>query len=67
MGPVADRAVISAATPVYPEWAKRDAVDAGVAGYAERVLYLKGDLVESKYDDEFKQQLLDELEQAKHK
>ena len=41
--------------------------EAGIAGYAERVLYLKGDLDDSGYDDAFKQQLLDELEQAKQK
>lgn len=32
-GPIADRAVLSYATPVYPEWAKRDAVEGSVTLY----------------------------------
>jgi TonB family protein len=32
-GPIADRVVISHATPVYPEWAKRDAVEGSVTLY----------------------------------
>ena len=33
MGPVADRPVIQHTTPVYPEWAKRDAVEGSVTLY----------------------------------
>jgi len=33
MGPVADRPVIQYTTPIYPEWAKRDAVEGSVTLY----------------------------------
>ena len=33
MGPIADRPVITYATPVYPDWAKRDAVEGSVTLY----------------------------------
>jgi TonB family protein len=33
MGPIADRPVLSVATPLYPEWAKRDAVEGSVTLY----------------------------------
>jgi TonB family protein len=33
MGPIADRAVITYATPSYPDWAKRDAVEGSVTLY----------------------------------
>jgi TonB family protein len=33
MGPIADRAILAHATPVYPEWAKRDAVEGSVTLY----------------------------------
>jgi TonB family protein len=33
MGPIADRAVITYATPVYPDWAKHDAVEGSVTLY----------------------------------
>jgi len=33
MGPIADRAILSHPTPVYPEWAKRDAVEGAVTLY----------------------------------
>jgi TonB family protein len=33
MGPIADRAVITYATPNYPDWAKRDAVEGSVTLY----------------------------------
>ena len=33
MGPIADRPVITYATPTYPEWAKRDAVEGSVTLY----------------------------------
>jgi TonB family protein len=33
MGPVADRAILSRSTPVYPEWAKSEAVEASVTLY----------------------------------
>lgn len=33
MGPIADRAVISYAAPLYPEWAKRDAIEGVVTLY----------------------------------
>jgi TonB family protein len=33
MGPIADRAIVAHATPVYPEWAKRDAVEGSVTLY----------------------------------
>jgi TonB family protein len=33
MGPIADRAVISYATPTYPDWAKRDGVEGSVTLY----------------------------------
>jgi len=33
MGPIADRAVLAHATPIYPEWAKRDAVEGSVTLY----------------------------------
>ena len=33
MGPVADRPVLSYVRPVYPEWAKRDAVEGSVTLY----------------------------------
>jgi len=33
MGPIADRAVLTHVTPVYPEWAKRDAVEGSVTLY----------------------------------
>ena len=33
MGPVADRPVIQHTTPIYPEWAKRDAVEGSVTLY----------------------------------
>jgi TonB family protein len=32
-GPIADRPVLDAARPLYPEWAKRDAVEGAVALY----------------------------------
>ena len=32
-GPIADRAVLHSVTPVYPDWAKRDAVEAAVTLY----------------------------------
>ena len=33
MGPVADRPIVGQVTPVYPEWAKREAVEASVTLY----------------------------------
>lgn len=33
MGPVADRRVVQSITPIYPEWAKRDAVEGSVTLY----------------------------------
>jgi TonB family protein len=33
MGPIADRPVITYATPTYPDWAKRDAVEGSVTLY----------------------------------
>src|SRR5262249_5483469 len=33
MGPIADRAILTHVTPVYPEWAKRDAVEGSVTLY----------------------------------
>ena len=33
MGPVADRAILSRPTPIYPEWAKSEAVEASVTLY----------------------------------
>jgi TonB family protein len=33
MGPIADRAILAHPTPVYPEWAKRDAVEGAVTLY----------------------------------
>jgi TonB family protein len=33
MGPIADRPVLTSATPVYPDWAKRDAVEGSVTLY----------------------------------
>jgi TonB family protein len=33
MGPIADRAILQHPTPVYPEWAKRDAVEGSVTLY----------------------------------
>ena len=33
MGPVADRPVIQYTKPIYPEWAKRDAVEGSVTLY----------------------------------
>ena len=33
MGPIADRAIIAHPTPVYPDWAKRDAVEGSVTLY----------------------------------
>jgi TonB family protein len=33
MGPVSDRAILTQVTPVYPEWAKREAVEASVTLY----------------------------------
>ncbi len=35
MGPIADRPVLSYATPTYPDWAKRDAVEGSVTLYFE--------------------------------
>ncbi|HEX2987916.1 MAG TPA: hypothetical protein VHS06_07070 [Chloroflexota bacterium] len=39
-------------------------VAAGIAGDAEFILWLKGDLEDASYSDKFKQQLLDELAEA---
>ena len=33
MGPIADRAILAHVTPVYPDWAKRDAVEGSVTLY----------------------------------
>jgi protein TonB len=33
MGPVADRAILSRPTPIYPEWAKSEAVEGTVTLY----------------------------------
>jgi TonB family protein len=33
MGPIADRAILSRVTPVYPDWAKRDVVEGSVTLY----------------------------------
>lgn len=33
MGPIADRSVMQQATPIYPDWAKREAVEASVTLY----------------------------------
>lgn len=33
MGPVSDRAILAQVTPIYPEWAKREAVEASVTLY----------------------------------
>jgi TonB family protein len=33
MGPIADRAILTHPTPVYPEWAKKDAVEGSVTLY----------------------------------
>ncbi|HEY2956495.1 MAG TPA: energy transducer TonB [Candidatus Eisenbacteria bacterium] len=33
MGPIADRAILAHATPVYPDWAKREAVEGSVTLY----------------------------------
>ena len=32
-GPIADRAILKSVTPVYPDWAKRDGVEAAVTLY----------------------------------
>ena len=39
-------------------------VAAGIAGHAEFILWANDDLVDEDYSDEFKQQLLDEVERA---
>ncbi len=47
------------------EWIVKKRVDAGIAGYAETICYMKDYLDDSDWSDERKLELLEELKQAR--